>query len=170
MTEKVWDLNIFYKEIFKGDQNGFEYEDVLTINPVVYVVEDNDDRRMIYSDIMFKCTVLETMLIDEHRPRDTYGDDWTEGLEFFLEEVPVKHRLQEFLSNLPDPYSIPDPDAKTIYDVDFADIEDVSRKLAMDLVDMHEGTSINLDTWPKAMQLVEIYYDKNNGEFVKNGV
>ena len=59
---------------------------------------------------------------------------------------------------------------KTIYDVDFNDIENKARKLAMDLVDMHEGTYINLDTWPRAMQLVEIYYDKTNGEFVKNGV
>lgn len=60
---------------------------------------------------------------------------------------------------------------KTIYDVDFNDIENKARKLCMDLVDMHDENQLDLHTWPRALQLVEIYYDKNqDGEFVKNGV
>ena len=97
--EKDWDLNIFFKEVW--DENVEEYvpDDVITINPVVYMwdAERSDNW---YTDISFTTTFAEARYLRSQYPENEYGYDWTDSLRGFLEIAPP--RLKSLLGTLPD--------------------------------------------------------------------
>lgn len=98
--EKSWDLNIFYVDLGGASEGSNLWEDVFTINPCVYVI-DNGTADHIYTKFIIKATFAETRWIASQRPEDEWGDDWFEDMEHFLLIAPP--RIAEILNALPDP-------------------------------------------------------------------
>ena len=98
---KDWDLNIFFKEDYDVYTDESTWDDVLTINPVVYSWDD-ERSDVLYTDIIFKTTFAEARYIRSQYPEDDYGSDWTDSLENFLLVAPP--RIKSLLGTLPDPY------------------------------------------------------------------
>jgi hypothetical protein len=96
--EKTWDLNVFFEDL------GDEVADVITINPVVYVVDQNRSNR-IYTDIIIKATFAESRYIRSQRPVEEYGYDWFEDKDYFLSMNPTS-RIKDLLAQLPDPNTL----------------------------------------------------------------
>ena len=85
MNGKEWDLNIFFKEDW-DEENDTTYEDVLTINPVIWSSQDGITDNT-YTDIIWKTTFAEARYLRSQYPENEYGSDWTDTLEHFLEIV-----------------------------------------------------------------------------------
>lgn len=100
MMQKEWDLNIFFKEDW-DEENGTTYEDVLTINPVVWTSHDGITDNT-YTDIIWKTTFSEARYLRSQYPINEYGDDWTDTLEHFIEIAPP--RLKSLAMTLPSAY------------------------------------------------------------------
>ena len=98
---KEWDLNIFFREDYDEDTEETTWEDVLTINPVVWTSED-DRTNNDYTDIVWKTTFAEARYLRSQYPEKEYGSDWTDTLEHFLEIAPP--RLKELAMTLPNPH------------------------------------------------------------------
>jgi hypothetical protein len=96
---KDWDLNLFFREDYDVDTEETTWENVITINPVVYSY-DNERSDNWYTDIIFKTTFAEARYLQSQYPEDEYGSDWTDTLENFLEIAPP--RLASLLRTLPD--------------------------------------------------------------------
>jgi hypothetical protein len=96
---KEWDLNIFFKEDYDVETEETTWEDVLTINPVVWTSNDGMTDNW-YTDIIFKTTFAEARYLRSQYPENEYGSDWTDTLENFLEIAPP--RLASLLRTLPD--------------------------------------------------------------------
>ena len=101
-----WDLNIFFKEDWDELNDESVYEDVLTINPVVWTKLDDGSTQTNYSEILYKTTFAEARYLRSQYPEKEYGDDWTDTLENFLAIAPP--RLRSLLGTLPDPSTIMD--------------------------------------------------------------
>jgi hypothetical protein len=96
--EKEWDLNIFFREEYDVETEETTWDDVITINPVVYSwdAERSDNW---YTDILFTTTFAEARYLRSEYPEDEYGMDWTDSLQNFLEIAPP--RLASLLRTLP---------------------------------------------------------------------
>ena len=99
--EKFWDLNIFFEDLGEDEHGVNQWANIITINPVVYVV-DGDRRDHIYTDTIIKATFAESRYIRSLRTVAEYGDDWFESLELFL-ALPAPPRIKQLLTELPDP-------------------------------------------------------------------
>lgn len=97
---KEWDLNIFFREDW-DEENGTTWDNVLTINPVVWS-KDGDVSNNWYTDIIYTSTFAEARYLRSQYPENEYGSDWTDTLEHFLEIAPP--RLKSLLGTLPSQY------------------------------------------------------------------
>ena len=97
---KDWDLNIFFKEDWDED-NGTTWDDVLTINPVLYMYDSNSSNNH-YTDILWTATFAETRYLRSQYPEAEYGSDWTETISNFIEIAPP--RLKALALALPNAY------------------------------------------------------------------
>jgi hypothetical protein len=97
---KDWDLNIFFREDW-DEENGTTWDNVLTINPVVWTM-DRETTSNWYTDIIFTTTFAEARYLRSQYPESEYGTDWTETLDNFLEIAPT--RLKTLLGTLPSAY------------------------------------------------------------------
>jgi hypothetical protein len=97
---KDWDLNIFFREDWNED-DGTTWEDVVTINPVLYMYnsERSDNH---YTDIIWKTTFAEARYLRSVYPENEYGMDWTDSISHFLEIAPP--RLKSLAMALPNAY------------------------------------------------------------------
>jgi hypothetical protein len=98
---KDWDLNLFFREDYNVDTEETTWDNVITINPVVYT-SDNGMSDTWYTDILYTTTFAEARYLQSQYPEDEYGVDWTDSLEHFLEIAPP--RLKSLLGTLPSPY------------------------------------------------------------------
>jgi hypothetical protein len=96
---KEWDLNIFFKEDYNVDTDETTLDNVLTINPVVWSLEDGASN-VWYTPLVYTTTFAEARYLRSQYPEDEYGYDWTDTLTNFLEIAPP--RLQSLLGTLPD--------------------------------------------------------------------
>ena len=97
---KEWDLNIFFREDYNADTEETTMDDVLTINPVVWTMEDGVTQTW-YTDIIYTTTFAEARYLRSQYAEKEYGYDWTDSLENFLEIAPP--RLASLLKTLPEP-------------------------------------------------------------------
>jgi hypothetical protein len=101
MTIKEWDLNIFFREDYDVETEETTWEDVLTINPVVWSSWESGSNND-YTDIVWKTTFAEARYLRSQYPEDEYGSDWTDTLDHFLEIAPP--RLKALALTLPSAY------------------------------------------------------------------
>lgn len=98
---KDWDLNIFFKEIWDDNLEEYVLEDVLTINPVVYMYDSTKTDNH-YTEIIWKTTFAEARYLRSQYPVEEYGYDWTDSISAFLEIAPP--RLKSLALALPNAY------------------------------------------------------------------
>ena len=115
---KLWDLNIWFKEDVVNDE--VVIDDVITINPALYIADDDTAYgavRKVYTGILYRCTPNETAKIRAFRSEEEYGTDWFDFWDE-LYGLEISKGIQEFLSDLPDPYSIDIEDVDDLYHID----------------------------------------------------
>jgi hypothetical protein len=98
---KDWDLNIFFKEVWNEEAEEYEPDDVLTINPVLYMY-DSERSDNHYTEIIWTTTFAEARYLRSMYPVEEYGYDWTDTLDHFLEIAPP--RLKSLALALPNAY------------------------------------------------------------------
>jgi hypothetical protein len=98
---KDWDLNIFFEEIWDENVEEYVLDNVLTINPVLYMYnsERSDNH---YTEIIWKTTFAEARWLRSQYPEKEYGYDWTDSISHFLEIAPP--RLKSLAMALPNAY------------------------------------------------------------------
>lgn len=123
MSEKLWDLNIWFKEDWTPE-DGTTYADVLTINPAVYIRTGNgdiyDEVRKVYTGILYTCTPEETSSIGEHRMQIEYGTDWFDFADEFR-ALNISKAINDFIDALGDPATVPVDDVDDLYHIDSID-------------------------------------------------
>jgi hypothetical protein len=97
--EKDWDLNIFFREDYDVEAEETTWDNVLTINPVVYSW-DSERSDNFYTDILITTTFAEARYLRSEYPEAEYGMDWTDSLDNFMKVAPV--RIKSLLETLPD--------------------------------------------------------------------
>jgi hypothetical protein len=98
--EIEWDLNIFFREDYDVETEETTWDDVLSINPVIWT-NDNGVTNNEYTDIVWTTTFAEARYLRSQYPEDEYGSDWTDSLEHFLTVAPP--RLEALVRTLPSP-------------------------------------------------------------------
>ena len=98
---KEWDLNIFFKEDYNVETEETTWDNVLTINPVVWTM-DGESTNTWYTDIVYTTTFAEARYLRSQYNEMEYGSDWTDSLDHFLEIAPP--RLKSLLGTLPSAY------------------------------------------------------------------
>ena len=96
--QKDWDLNIFFREDYNVDTDETTWDNVITINPIVYSW-DSERSDNWYTDILYTTTFAEARFLRSQYPENEYGMDWTDSLQNFLEIAPP--RLKSLLGTLP---------------------------------------------------------------------
>lgn len=115
---KLWDLNIWFKEYIEDDD--VLLDKVITINPALYIADDDSAYgavRKVYTGILYRCDANETAKIRAFRSEEEYGTDWFDFWDE-LYGLEISKGIQEFLSDLPDPYSIYIDDVDDLYHID----------------------------------------------------
>ena len=119
---KYWDINVWFKD-FGHDEHGVnQWSDTITLNPAIYVLESDtgsayDAVYKAYTGILYECNAEETAKIREHRSEEEYGDDWWDFRDE-LYALEISKGIQEFLNDLPDPYSIDIESQDALYEID----------------------------------------------------
>ena len=124
MLLKDWDLNLWFKD-FGRDEDGLDQlDDVITINPAIYINEDPSSIygivNKVYTGILYRCTPEETAKIRAFRSEQEYGTDWFDFRDD-LYALEISQGIQDFLNDLPDPYSINIDDHGDLYHIDSID-------------------------------------------------
>jgi hypothetical protein len=118
----LWDLNVWYKEDVVNDE--VVVEDTITINPAIYIANDDDDVygsvRKVYTGILYKTTSEETAKIRAFRSEQEYGSDWFDFADE-LYELDISKGIQGFIDSLGDPTTIPIHDVDDLYHIDSID-------------------------------------------------
>ena len=96
----LWDLNLFYKEDYNVETDETTWEDVITINPSIYEIDEHGGTMHHFTDIIIKTTFAEARYISSVRPIEQYGEDWFEFCDEFMEVAPP--RIKSLLGTLPD--------------------------------------------------------------------
>lgn len=116
---KDWDLNLWFKENVVDDE--VVRDDFITINPAIYINEDPDNFygavNKIYTGILYTCDAIETAKIRAFRSEQEYGDDWFD-FRSELYALEISQGIQDFLNDLPDPYSIDTGEHGDLYHID----------------------------------------------------
>jgi hypothetical protein len=113
---KYWDINVWFVDL-GHDENGVnQWEDIITLNPALYVL-NGEEVTHVYTGILYKCNAEETAKIREHRNEMEYGTDWWDFRDE-LYALEISKGIQEFLNDLPDPYSIDIESQDALYQID----------------------------------------------------
>jgi hypothetical protein len=87
MVEILWDLNVWFKEDYNVDTDETTWDDVITINPAIYIRNNTGDPwdsvRKVYTGILYTCTPIETTKIRAFRSEHDYGTDWFDFADEF---------------------------------------------------------------------------------------
>jgi hypothetical protein len=116
---KYWDINVWFVDLGTDDNGINQWEDTITLNPAIYVL-DGDAVNHIYTGILYKCNINETASIREHRNEMEYGTDWWDFRDE-LYALEISKGINDFLNDLPDPYSINIEGQDSLYHIDSID-------------------------------------------------
>ena len=116
---KYWDINVWFVDLGSDDNGINEWEDTITLNPAIYVLDD-DAVNHIYTSILYKCNINETASIREHRKEIEYGYDWWDFRDE-LYALEISKDINDWLNDLPDPYSINIDGQDSLYEIDSID-------------------------------------------------
>lgn len=122
---KYWDINVWFRDL-GTDENGIEQcSDTITLNPAIYVLESDtgsvyDAVYKVYTGILYECNAEETASIREHRKEMEYGYDWWDFRDE-LYALEISKGINDFLNDLPDPYSINIDGQDSLYEIDSID-------------------------------------------------
>jgi hypothetical protein len=112
---KYWDINVWFRDLGLDERGVNQHADTITLNPAIYVL-DADNVVKVYTGILYECNIKETAQIREYRNEMEYGMDWWDFRDelFALE---ISKDLNDFLNDLPDPYSINIESQDSLYSV-----------------------------------------------------
>lgn len=113
---KYWDINVWFRD-FGLDEDGYnQFSDTITLNPAIYVL-DGESVTKVYTGILYECNAEETAQIRAYRNEMEYGTDWWDFRDelFALE---ISKGINDFLNDLPDPYSIDIETQDSLYHID----------------------------------------------------
>lgn len=112
---KYWDINVWFRDFGLDDFGQASWADTITLNPAIYVL-DGESVTKVYTGILYECNAEETAQIRAYRNEMEYGTDWWDFRDelFALE---ISKDLNDFLNDLPDPYSINIDGVDSLYDV-----------------------------------------------------
>jgi hypothetical protein len=122
---KYWDINVWFRD-FGDDEHGVnQMSDTITLNPAIYILEKDtgsayDAVYKVYTGILYECNADETSRIREHRKEMEYGDDWWDFRDE-LYALEISKGINDFLNDLPDPYSISIDGQDSLYEIDSID-------------------------------------------------
>ena len=123
LITKLWDLNVWFKD-FGRDEDGIDqYDDVMSINPAIYIKEGDDiygSVYKVYTGIIYTCTPEETAQIREHRSVIEYGYDWFDFADEF-QALNISKAINDFIDALGDPATVPVDNYDDIYHIDSID-------------------------------------------------
>lgn len=116
---KYWDINVWFRDFGMDDSGVNTWSDTITLNPAIYVL-DEENVFKVYTGIMYECNAEETAKIRDYRNEMEYGKDWWDFRDE-LYELEISKGIQEFLNDLPDPYSIDIETQDSLYHIDSID-------------------------------------------------
>lgn len=120
---KYWDINVWFIDFGLDEQGINQVSDVITLNPAIYVLEDDTTSmgavRKVYTGIRYECTPEETAKLRQYRNEMEYGNDWWDFRDE-LYALEISKGINDFLNDLPDPYSI-DISKDNLYQIDSID-------------------------------------------------
>ncbi len=112
---KYWDINVWFRD-FGHDEHGVnQWSDTITLNPAIYIL-DEENVVKVYTGILYECNINETATIREHRKELEYGDDWWDFRDE-LYALEISKDINDWLNDLPDPYSINIESQDSLYTV-----------------------------------------------------
>jgi len=113
---KYWDINVWFVDLGHDEHGINQWEDVITLNPALYIL-DGEAVTHVYTGILYKCNINETASIREVRSEEEYGYDWWDFIDH-LYELNISSSINNFLNDLPDPYSINIEGQDSLYEID----------------------------------------------------
>jgi hypothetical protein len=117
--KKYWDINVWFRD-FGHDEHGVnQWSDTITLNPAIYVL-DEENVVKVYTGILYECNINETATIREHRLEMEYGTDWWDFRDE-LYALEISKDINDWLNDLPDPYSINIEGQDSLYEIDSID-------------------------------------------------
>jgi hypothetical protein len=122
---KYWDINVWFVDFGLDETGQASWSDTITLNPAIYVLEKDtgsayDAVYKVYTGIKYECGIAETAKIREHRLEMEYGTDWWDFRDE-LRDLDISQGINDFLDDLPDPYSINIEGQDSLYEIDSID-------------------------------------------------
>jgi hypothetical protein len=112
---KYWDINVWFRDLGHDEHGVNRWADTITLNPAIYVL-DADNVVKVYTGILYECGIKETVRIRELRSEMEYGLDWWDFRDE-LRDLDISQGINDFLDDLPDPYSIDIESQDSLYTV-----------------------------------------------------
>lgn len=112
---KYWDINVWFRDFGLDDFGQASWADTITLNPAIYIL-DGESVTKVYTGILYECNIKETAQTRAYRNEMEYGTDWWDFRDelFALE---ISKDINDWLNDLPDPYSINIDGVDSLYDV-----------------------------------------------------
>lgn len=121
MITKLWDLNVWFKDLGHDDEDVNQWDDVISINPAIYIREGDgsiyDNVTKIYTGIVYRCTPIETTKIRAFRSEQEYGTDWFDFADEFY-ALEISKSINDFIDALGDPSLVDTSDNGDLYHID----------------------------------------------------
>mgnify|MGYP006961903106 FL=1 len=112
---KYWDINVWFRDLGHDEHGVNQWSDTITLNPAIYVL-DADNVVKVYTGILYECNEHETARIRDYRNEMEYGTDWWDFRDE-LRDLDISQGINDFLDDLPDPYSIDIESQDSLYSV-----------------------------------------------------
>ncbi len=112
---KYWDINVWFRDLGHDENDVNQWLETITLNPAIYVL-DADNVVKVYTGILYECNEHETARIRDYRSEMEYGTDWWDFRDE-LRDLDISQGVNEFLDDLPDPYSINIESQDSLYSV-----------------------------------------------------
>jgi hypothetical protein len=112
---KYWDINVWFRDLGHDEHGVNQWSDTITLNPAIYVL-DADNVVKVYTGILYECNEHETARIRDYRNEMEYGTDWWDFRDE-LRDLDISQGINDFLDDLPDPYSIDIESQDSLYTV-----------------------------------------------------
>ncbi len=118
---KYWDINVWFRDLGRDEDGLDQYADTITLNPAIYVLEKDtgsayDAVYKAYTGILYECNAEETAKIRDYRKELEYGYDWWDFRDE-LYALEISKGINDWLNDLPDPYSIDIESQDSLYNV-----------------------------------------------------
>ena len=118
---KYWDINVFFRDLGHDEHGVNQWSDTITLNPAIYVLESDTGSSLdavykAYTGILYECNIKETARNRELRSEMEYGMDWWDFRDE-LYALEISKDINDWLNDLPDPYSIDIESQDSLYTV-----------------------------------------------------